>query len=718
LRDNRFVPWNRSKIMLVGQGRAGKTALANSMMGKEFVPDTKSTIGAEKFERKLMTGKIKKGEKGTVLEEYVSAPEKLEPMIAQAASRRMNRLKVESSVEDATGGKNLFSLPTCVNIIDVNTTIFSKCLSENITRNGENSDLVISLYDFGGQDIFNVLHPFFMSKYGVYIVVFDMELILSKEQDKRESCMKHMKFWMNSIVMHTYDEKSEKTAPVAIVGTKKDLFSSPADHELISGIIEQSFYQCAAWKSLLMPEMDPLCFFPVDNVNLDVTVNHLLQACQSYLDNALFMKQEVSLVWVKLLDEINAKHKSFLSLEEIIGMCESRAVFSEEVTEMLTFFYEMGILIWINEEKLRDVVILDPIEYFVKPVTIIICKHIATKDDPYRTVHCEEIHEACRKRWRQDWYQMLEFGLVSERLARRLLASVCKEKAHVDNVLLLMERYGLSTGFHIASSSNDIEVSRISFVPAVAPSDPNEYIVVRECFGDFSIYQDYLNLIGRLSTQRGYCFQVYESVIFHFAFSVSTGLLKFPLFSANGLASTGFLPNGLFERFVGRVFGSLVSTVSDVSASLVRTSFIGFKDVVQLKFMFRDVRITNLSESNMIRIEIKKNSKVADDKEVIMLIHDSLFEMIQAIIRECYKNLMVVTVLPVDQQNYRDHPLLPLSELRSVMLGDMGNIKYHTEDGKQTLDVGVEELRSMFSVWLDIPTIHPKKGEYDNKVPI
>ncbi len=36
--------WLRSKIMIVGEGRAGKTALANSITGNQF-EQTTSTIG-------------------------------------------------------------------------------------------------------------------------------------------------------------------------------------------------------------------------------------------------------------------------------------------------------------------------------------------------------------------------------------------------------------------------------------------------------------------------------------------------------------------------------------------------------------------------------------------------------------------------------------------------------------------------------------------------
>jgi GTPase SAR1 family protein len=587
-----------------------------------------------------------------------------------------------------------------------------------IARKDQGSELIISLYDFGGQDIFNVLHHFFMSKFGVYIVVFDMELFLSKAEEKRESCMKHLKFWMNSVVMHTYDEKSGKTAPVAIVGSRKDVICSNEDQERISRFLKVTFYLSVAWKSLLTDESSGLCFFPVNNVEQsDRTVTRLLEVCQSFLENADFVKEKVPFVWLKIFDEIRERQESFLAVNVINEMCSKRSFSSEDVKNLLTFFNHMGILIWINEEKLRDIVILDPIEYFVKPATMVVCKHIATTDDPYHIVHCEEIHKACRKHCPEGWYQMLEFGLISEDLMKELLRSACTDESHVDNVLLLMERYGISSSFLYLPQTDGCKRPAVLFLPSVAPSDPDGYFVDEQLFDDFSDFMAYDNLVGRLRTKREDCFLNFdEYVVFHFAFSVSVESLQHTLLSTSVFSSTGFLPNGLFERFIGRVCGILISTVMDVSAFLERNNFIGFKDVVKLKFMFRDVRITNLLENNMIRIEVERNSQDVEDKEMILFIHDCLFEMVQAIIRECYKNLMVVTVLPVDQQDYRRYPLLPLSELRSVAMGKMRNINYHTEDGKQRLSIRVEDLRRLFDVWLDVPTIHPKKGEYVNKV--
>eukprot|EP01040_Poterioochromonas_malhamensis_P014261 gene14261-biopygen3233 len=65
LPHQKLVRWNRSKIMLVGQGRAGKTALANNLAGR-WMGETASTIGAEQMDMRLLYG----GVKGGRLEEY------------------------------------------------------------------------------------------------------------------------------------------------------------------------------------------------------------------------------------------------------------------------------------------------------------------------------------------------------------------------------------------------------------------------------------------------------------------------------------------------------------------------------------------------------------------------------------------------------------------------------------------------------------------------
>ncbi len=52
LTEHNSKAWHRSKVMIVGEGRAGKTALANSIMGNEF-RHTDSTIGINAITLKI-----------------------------------------------------------------------------------------------------------------------------------------------------------------------------------------------------------------------------------------------------------------------------------------------------------------------------------------------------------------------------------------------------------------------------------------------------------------------------------------------------------------------------------------------------------------------------------------------------------------------------------------------------------------------------------------
>ena len=73
-----------------------------------------------------------------------------------------------------------------------------------------------------------------MTRYGVYILVFDMkDLLKDPNSDQCKESMGTIKFWLDSVAIHTLSELKDtttggervlryQTAPVAIVGTRKD----------------------------------------------------------------------------------------------------------------------------------------------------------------------------------------------------------------------------------------------------------------------------------------------------------------------------------------------------------------------------------------------------------------------------------------------------------------------------------------------------------------
>ena len=62
----------------------------------------------------------------------------------------------------------------------------------------------------------------------------------------------------------------------------------------------------------------------------------------------------------------------------------------------------MGKIIWFEEPSLVDIIITDPIEYFARPATIIICKLKQTSTSD-ATVHSLPVHETAEQKMNAAW---------------------------------------------------------------------------------------------------------------------------------------------------------------------------------------------------------------------------------------------------------------------------------------------------------------------------
>ena len=80
--------------------------------------------------------------------------------------------------------------------------------------------VVLSLWDYGGQPIFHCLHPLFLSRYGIYFVVFNLVRMALSGDGERVECVKDLRFWLSSVAVHG------RGAPVILVGTHKDQVTS------------------------------------------------------------------------------------------------------------------------------------------------------------------------------------------------------------------------------------------------------------------------------------------------------------------------------------------------------------------------------------------------------------------------------------------------------------------------------------------------------------
>ena len=78
-----------------------------------------------------------------------------------------------------------------------------------------------------------------------------MEWLASDDMNIRRRCLEFIRFWLDSITVYTYDDSTEVSASIVIIGTRKDKVSSPAMHEQIDTILCKTFQTKVAWRSII-----------------------------------------------------------------------------------------------------------------------------------------------------------------------------------------------------------------------------------------------------------------------------------------------------------------------------------------------------------------------------------------------------------------------------------------------------------------------------------
>jgi GTPase SAR1 family protein len=150
-------------------------------------------------------------------------------------------------------------------------------------EDSEGNSILISVWDYGGQMIFQTIQHMYMPRLGVYTLVFRITHLLAGGQDKKDA-MYYLKFWLNSINTHAIKHggemaKEKRYPPLVLVGTYYDEIKNDPDCltklEIVNNLLVESFkdIECfQATREQVMPareltynEDQSLCFFPVDN---------------------------------------------------------------------------------------------------------------------------------------------------------------------------------------------------------------------------------------------------------------------------------------------------------------------------------------------------------------------------------------------------------------------------------------------------------------------
>jgi hypothetical protein len=333
----------------------------------------------------------------------------------------------------------------------------------------------------GGQPVFHSLLHLFITKYSMYLIVFNLETLVPSASEKtRQEALYYLQFWINSVIVHTYDDVNKTTAPIIFVGTHKEKVPDPSDHEAVNTVLYELIESNAVALKVIRTDRGTIStgratlqFFAVDNKELgsnDPVMQLLMSEITRFLSTAPYVTQLKPLSWIKFYDTIRGmKSTSHISFEEAVQQAASLGIPAVDVEDLLSFMHQMSVLMWFRDPGLRGIVILNPMKFFVVAATSIIRKHEPLGDD--KTHHISPLHQECERKLRNEWRLLLRAAVLDSKLLAMLLSPWAE---HTVTITQLMIKFGLLVAF---ASENDNSTSSNSTTAGAVVKANTRYLV-------------------------------------------------------------------------------------------------------------------------------------------------------------------------------------------------------------------------------------------------
>eukprot|EP00435_Cladocopium_sp_Y103_P045865 s30_g13.t1 len=409
------LPWRRGRLVLLGQGRAGKTSTVRSLVGKPFDEKQTSTLGVETSSCEIhRSDAVNWNETGhssetegllkQLLTRHAPAPAPVQapPAPEEKAAKAEGEAMPEHERKRSASSVALASrLP----IEEVATR-----LEQQMTSQSTGQAITFSTWDFGGQSVFHNLHHLFLSRYSVYLVVFKMPHMLKDPHRAVEM----IRYWLNSLALHA------KGAPILLVGTHKDQVKTSEEHRRISErLLEILGDRLVEQVTPFAKEQeDGLWFYPIDNslsgaVSPDPVVAELRQAIEVVAkeDPEEYLERPIPIRWRAILDILLEQEASFLTMTEMKRMAAEQCLPAWQLMPMLEMFHELGVLFHFSTPaELREIVILQP-QWLVSGMCQVIFDW---------SLHEQEHHKVIKLEMKSAYDAWREKGMVTRRLLDRL----------------------------------------------------------------------------------------------------------------------------------------------------------------------------------------------------------------------------------------------------------------------------------------------------------
>ena len=504
----------RVPIMVIGQDRSGKTSLTKSLKGQLFNPDEDSTVGidVDPSHFKVSTETWKAGEKeqeGTTAS--ISYDYHTAQLIASALMVDNHTLKekatgliepdVSALIPRFPSGENRESIKEPGHSIQAGSSgeqpkrfssepspLFSSRFSEKTKikatssgfepadrvpeeiaslvqtllheeKNVEGEEGIYAvLWDFGGQSVYYVTHPLFLTSRAVYLLVYDLSRnpyetatppykqgMFKSFQDKfnLKTNLDYLGFWMTSVASLATEGGnrqestgckllSENLPCVFLVCTHADQPHDGADPRALASEIFHVL-QNKPYSSHLYERV-----FVVDNSKSGgesecPEVLLLRQTVRSVAEELPQMKEAIPIRWLqyeKALHVIQEEGYRWISFQRAkqVASEKCKIVDDEEFLTVLNFLHDQRILIHFDDSpQLNKLVILNPqwlIDVFKKVITV-------------KPFDSEE------REFRHLWEKLEKTGVLAEKLLEHLWGPLLQQEETCESLVAIMEKFSL-----------------------------------------------------------------------------------------------------------------------------------------------------------------------------------------------------------------------------------------------------------------------------------
>ena len=436
------IRWNRTRLMVLGGERMGKTATIGSLLGEEFQPEWHSTVGVSLTEVRATSAQFNKSTGNTFAAELAyraaahvfNAPRENDNppltlgwrqvglgitrrITAAAAQVLYGEYDVLHQNDDETGGENVQVAGNGAGHVrqegNQRGEANKKLAFEPKIGRLDPESLQMSVWDYGGQRVFYGIHHLFLSPLGIYLIVFDLSTLVHAETNAKveaEERGNQIVYWLNCIHMY---------APFActmLIGTCLDKLSSRGseasaldlvNRNLLKRLTEDPTASMTSTSSVLVNAEDDLLYYPISNKD-GRGIEFLKRTIYNTAKSQAHTQREIPMPWMLALDAAKREKAAWVSLTRFISIARNEGVASRaEALALLRLCVELGTAVHLRMSVTLSEVVVTDAQWLVDQMAKVI------RDGD---VHVADLEEVRKVQLVEDWRMLFRSGLVSRDL--------------------------------------------------------------------------------------------------------------------------------------------------------------------------------------------------------------------------------------------------------------------------------------------------------------